>query len=92
MVVQPGDARAYDEAEWRGALVVVEQGAVELECERGGRRRFERGDVMWLDGLRLRALHNPGDQAAVLVAIARRRAAPDSDRADDGDDGDSAQK
>jgi Cupin domain len=72
VVVPPGDSRPYDRTEWQGAIVVVEHGTVELECVRGGRRRFERGDVLWLDGLPLRALHNPGEQDAVLVAIARR--------------------
>jgi hypothetical protein len=32
------------------------------------------GDVLWLTGLPLRALRNPGPDAAVLVAISRVRA------------------
>jgi hypothetical protein len=68
----PGGARAYDEEEWRGALVVVEHGEVELECVSGDRRCFDRGAVFWLFGLPLRALHNTGDEPALLVAVSRR--------------------
>jgi hypothetical protein len=68
-----GTARAYVEGEWRGALVVVERGEIELEWLGGGRWRVTRGDVLWLVGLRLRALHNPGAEPALLVAISRRR-------------------
>jgi hypothetical protein len=70
--VLPGGVRAYEEAEWRGALVVVERGVIELEGIRGGRRRFEAGAVLWLSGLPLRALHNSGSEPAVLVAVTRR--------------------
>ena len=71
--VAPGATRAYCEAEWRDALVVVEEGEIELECLGGGRRTFCRGDVLCLAGLPLRALHNRGAAPAVLVAVARTR-------------------
>jgi hypothetical protein len=35
------------------------------------RRHFGCGDVLWLDGLPLRALHNPGRELAVLTAVSR---------------------
>jgi hypothetical protein len=72
-----GTTRAYDEAEWRDALVVVESGEVDLECGAGGRRRFRSGAVLWMTGLGLRALHSVGAEPAVLVAVARRRPAAD---------------
>jgi hypothetical protein len=72
VVVVPGEALAFDEAEWRDALVVVEQGEIELECIGGSRERFGRGDVLWLAGLPLRALGNPGLEPALLVAVSRR--------------------
>ncbi|CAN5505008.1 hypothetical protein BH20ACT2_BH20ACT2_05930 [soil metagenome] len=72
VVVAPGTARTYDEAEWRDALVLVEHGRVELECCAGGRTGFGRGDLFWLAGLPLRALHNLGPEPAVLCAISRR--------------------
>jgi hypothetical protein len=71
--VPPGGDRAYEEAEWRDALVVVERGAVELECQNGASRTFVRGDVLCLSGLPLRALRNPGDIPALLAAVSRRR-------------------
>jgi hypothetical protein len=76
VVIAPGCARAYDEAEWRDAIVVVERGQIELEFPGHGRLRFERGDVLWLDGLPLRALHNRRPGSAVLSAVARRRPLP----------------
>jgi quercetin dioxygenase-like cupin family protein len=73
VTIAPGGTRPYDEAEWRDALVVVECGAVVVECGAGGRRAFEQGDVLWLTGMGVRALHNEGAESAVLVAVSRRR-------------------
>jgi hypothetical protein len=73
VVVAPSQRLAYDEADWRDAIVVVEAGAIDLECLGGSRRRFLRGDMLWLSGLTLRALHNPGPEPAVLAAVSRRR-------------------
>lgn len=73
VVVAPRAERPYDEAEWRDAIVVVEHGRVELECRAGGRTGFGRGDLFWLFGLPLRALHNTGPEPAVLTAVSRRR-------------------
>lgn len=72
VVLRPGDTRGYEAAEWRGAMVVVEHGEMELECLDGSRYCFGRGDVLWLDRLPLRALHNRGHESAVLVAVWRR--------------------
>jgi hypothetical protein len=71
VAVAPGRTRAYDEAEWRDALVTVACGAIELEGLSGRRQTFERGAVLWLAGLPLRALHNRGPEPAVIVAVAR---------------------
>jgi quercetin dioxygenase-like cupin family protein len=75
VVVAPGAARRYDEAEWRDAFVVVERGLIVLESRDGERRRMETGATLWLAGLPLRRLLNPGREPAVLVAVSRRRAA-----------------
>jgi hypothetical protein len=72
VVLAPGHTWAYDEAEWRGAIVVVERGQIELECLDGSRHCFESGDVLWLDRLPLHALHNRWRRPAVLVAVSRR--------------------
>jgi quercetin dioxygenase-like cupin family protein len=73
IVFPPGAERAYDEAEWKDAIVVVESGKLELECSGGSRRRVGRGDVLWLIGLPLRGLRNRGAVPAVLVAVSRLR-------------------
>ena len=72
VTVAPGGERAYDEAEWRDALVIVEWGEIELECLGGSRHRFRCGDVLWLMGLPLRVLRNRGPAPAVLRAVSRR--------------------
>jgi hypothetical protein len=69
--VEPGATRPYRDADWWDSLIVVEHGALELECVRGGRRRFEAGSVMWLAGLPLVALHNPGPDPVLLAAVSR---------------------
>jgi hypothetical protein len=72
VAVAPGCERAYEEAEWRDALVLVERGEIELESLSGVCRSFRRGDVLWLVGLGLRALHNRGLEPALLFAVSRR--------------------
>jgi hypothetical protein len=62
----------FVEQDWLGALVLIERGAVDLCCRRGGRRRFVKGAVLFFDGLGLTALHNPGVDDVVLVALSRR--------------------
>jgi hypothetical protein len=73
VAIAPGQERTYDEAEWRGALVVVEHGQVDLECLAGGRLCCHCGDVLWLAGLPLRALRNRGPEPALLSAVSRVR-------------------
>ena len=68
----PGGEHAYDAAEWRDALVLVERGEVELECAGGSHERFTAGDVIALAGLPLRTLRNRGTEPALLVAVSRR--------------------
>ncbi|MER6172124.1 hypothetical protein [Streptosporangium sp. NPDC001681] len=72
VVVEPGGSLDRAEAEWRDAIVLLERGRIELVCSDGDRLAFRRGDVLWLDGLPVRALHNPGREPAVLLAISRR--------------------
>jgi len=73
VTVAPGQSRPYDEVEWRDAIVVVERGEIELEGSSGERHGFRGGDVLWLTGLPLRALHNPSRrEPAVLVAVSKQ--------------------
>jgi hypothetical protein len=64
----------FVDEDWRAALVLIERGEVDLCCKRGGRRRFGKGAVLFFDGLGLKALHNPGLEDVVLVALSRRAA------------------
>lgn len=72
VTLAPGERCPYVSEEWTDALVVVEDGSVELEDLAGDRRSLARGAVLWLVGLPLRALHNVGRHPAVLVAVSRR--------------------
>jgi hypothetical protein len=71
VAVAPGEDLAYDEAQWRDALVVVQRGEIELRGVSGASRSFRRGDLLWLERVPLAALYNPGAEPAVLLAIAR---------------------
>ena len=73
ITIEPGGERAYDDADWHDALVMVERGAIEIETLSGGRRAFRHGDVLWLDGLPVRLLCNRGSIPAVLAAVSRVR-------------------
>ena len=72
VVIGPAQTLPYCEAQWRGALVVVEQGEIEIECARGGRRHFGCGAVLVLTGLDLVALHNEADVPTVLSAVSKK--------------------
>lgn len=72
ITLDPGHTRGYEESEWRDAIVVVKHGVVELQDVDDNRRRFARGDILWLDGLSIEALHNPGAEPTVLVSVSRR--------------------
>jgi hypothetical protein len=72
VIVRPGEPRPFVADEWGDALVLVEQGAIELEGCAGGRWRFEAGGMLWFAGLSPRALCNPGTAPTVLIAISKR--------------------
>jgi len=72
-VLPPGSTKAYESSEWAGELIVVESGRLEIECVRRARRAFSGGALFWLEGLPLRALHNPGTVPAVLSAVSKAR-------------------
>jgi hypothetical protein len=65
VLLPPGAERPGDDPAWRGALVLVVRGPVEL-----GRTRapFATGALVCAEGL---AVRNGGPQPAVLVAYAR---------------------
>ena len=67
----PGCERPYDPSEWKDELVVVVCGTIDLEGLSGRRWTFQKGSIIWLQELALRAIHNPTDATAVLMAISR---------------------
>jgi hypothetical protein len=69
--LEPGCVRPYDEAEWEDELVIVVCGTIELEGLSGRRWRFDRGSIVWLTELPLRALHNASSEVAILMAVSR---------------------
>ena len=71
LTLPPGDEEPYREGDWADAIVIVERGELELECTRGGSRRFQRGAILWFAGLPLRTLRNRGDEPVVLTAVSR---------------------
>jgi FAD/FMN-containing dehydrogenase len=71
VVIAPGAERPVVDAEWRDRLIVVEAGEVELECRGGARARFVRGDVLFIDGLAVCLIGNPGRVPAILATVAR---------------------
>jgi hypothetical protein len=73
LILQPGRDRVFDEREWRDSLVEVECGEIELQLRGGTRRVYAAGDVLWLIGLPVLAVRNPGRGSAVLVAASRRK-------------------
>jgi quercetin dioxygenase-like cupin family protein len=72
VTLPPGHERAFHEADWLDALVVIERGRIELVSEDGSAYRFASGDVISLAGLGLRAIRNEGGEPAVLAGVARR--------------------
>lgn len=74
VTIGPRGERAYDDAEWRDALVFVVRGEVELEWLSGSCCCVVRGDVLSLMGLRLRRLRNRRLEPARLIAVSRRPA------------------
>ena len=76
VTIGPRGERAYDDAEWRDALVFVERGEVELEWLSGASCCVVRGDVLWLKGLPLRRLRNRRLEPAHLIAVSRHQTGP----------------
>jgi hypothetical protein len=72
VVLAPDAERAYVAAEWRDALVIVEEGSLELVGLSGTRRRLECGAILWLWDLPLCSLRNPGSVNTRIVGISRR--------------------
>jgi hypothetical protein len=71
MVIPAGGHLPYVAADWADTLLVVAGGEVDLCCLRAGCRRFGPGSVLFLTGLGLVTLRNPGVDRTVLIACTR---------------------
>lgn len=76
VTIGPRRCRGFDASEWADAIVLVERGRVEVACADGTVLRFGERDLLWLAGLPVRSLRNPGEDETVLVAVRRRRRGP----------------
>lgn len=74
VVLIPGSALPYAEADWRDALIVIDSGELEVETGTGLRRRFAAGEMLWFTDLNLRTLRTYGTDPVVLKAVSRRPA------------------
>ena len=72
VTLEPGRVLPYDEAAWHGAIVFITTGEIELVCDSGALHVFGHGNILWLEGLPLRALRNSGPTTARLLTISRR--------------------
>jgi hypothetical protein len=72
LILEPGDAVDARPADWADALVVVERGRLQVECDSGAREVFEPGAVLVLTRLELRRLRSVGTTALVVSAVSRR--------------------
>jgi len=69
--VEPGLELDLDANREPDAVWVVEEGALELECRSGMRRRFGRGSMIPIERLAIVRLRNVGPGPLVLVAVSR---------------------
>jgi hypothetical protein len=69
--IAAGAERRSTPREWRGSIVVLERGAVELVSAAGARRSFGAGDMICPDWVDCERIVNIGAEEARLVAIDR---------------------
>lgn len=65
-----GTLPIFDE-EWVGALIVVTDGSIALECSSGATPTVPAGSILWFSGLGLRAVHNNDIASATIVSTRR---------------------
>jgi 2-methylisocitrate lyase-like PEP mutase family enzyme len=91
--VAPGLELGLEPGGLPDAIVVVEQGELELECRAGTCRRFGRGSMIPLALLPVTRLRSVGPRPLVLVAVARApRRATDEFQGDAGSYGDGSKR
>jgi hypothetical protein len=69
--VAPGLELGMDSIDLRGAIMLVEQGELELECRAGTCRRFGHGSMIPIGPLPVARIRCVGTGPLVLVAVSR---------------------
>jgi hypothetical protein len=69
--VAPGLELGTNSHDLHEALMLVEQGELELECRAGTRRRFGHGSMIAIAGLPVARVRSVGTRSLVLVAVSR---------------------
>ena len=82
ITIPPGAERRSADDEWRGAIVILERGAIDVLDPRGDRRRFAPGDMLCLEWVHCERIVNVGEIVAELVAIDRPPQNPAAPRPD----------
>jgi hypothetical protein len=72
VIVAPRSSIATRAHDWKGAIVLVAQGTVEVCCLLGGRSIFMAGDLLALSCLPVESICNSTDEPALLIAVRRR--------------------
>lgn len=71
----PAEFVRFDPDAWADEIVLLTAGEIELECQRGERRRFGAGSILCLSPLPLAVVRSVGAEPARLLAVSRRRPA-----------------
>jgi hypothetical protein len=71
VTVAAGCELPYEHGDWADAIVLVQQGEIELECLGGTRSCFGAGALLCFDSLPLRTLRNASGEPALLIAVSR---------------------
>lgn len=71
VTLQPGETVGYQAADWVDTLVVVEVGALEVECRSGACASFAEGAILVFTELEPSSIRNGGNGPVVLSALSR---------------------
>ena len=72
VTIAPGEVLPEHITCWKGAIVSVEAGVIEMATPNGELLRLGEGALLLLDGVEEVAVQNVGDVPVVLAAIRRR--------------------
>lgn len=75
LVIEAGRQGPYAPADWADALVIVEAGELEVECEQGSTARFAAGAVLFLASVPVRWLRSADGQPVTLTVLSRLKPA-----------------